>query len=409
MVSLEQKPKIESCSSSSIIDDDVEYQRSQKGRRHHLFDMKSQYKSPFIKSVQDNINNTLTVDAKYLKYAKKSTSTEAKATVDRRRATSLEFITALNETPTIISNSNLNKDRNELDRLNDEKVHNIKNIKSVTDADATFHILKNTQQEQLIRKSEEENLNSTSTVKALCLHARPITTLNSDNVSSLSSLTPNKMITISSINNSMNKNECRFLDICKPTTTNLIPVTSGTSHNLQSNLTNSRVFRTECPLYRTTSVSELSRTIITTTKKTTTTMTSISTTSTTITPLIATITATTRTTIPLGNVANSLKKVSKRKETLEAKRERKAAKTLAIITGAFVICWLPFFVMAITLPLCEFCPINDTAASLFLWLGYFNSTLNPVIYTIFSPEFRHAFKRILFGHHQPAHYRLRKI
>nr|CAH7762063.1 unnamed protein product [Callosobruchus chinensis] len=35
--------------------------------------------------------------------------------------------------------------------------------------------------------------------------------------------------------------------------------------------------------------------------------------------------------------------------------------------------------------------------SICLWLGYFNSTLNPIIYTIFSPEFRHAFKKILCG------------
>jgi 5-hydroxytryptamine receptor 1 len=86
-----------------------------------------------------------------------------------------------------------------------------------------------------------------------------------------------------------------------------------------------------------------------------------------------------------------------KKESMEAKRERKAAKTLAIITGAFVICWLPFFIMALLMPLCESCYINDYVASFFLWLGYFNSTLNPVIYTIFSPEFRQAFKRILCG------------
>uniref|UniRef100_A0A1B6MHQ9 G-protein coupled receptors family 1 profile domain-containing protein n=1 Tax=Graphocephala atropunctata TaxID=36148 RepID=A0A1B6MHQ9_9HEMI len=82
---------------------------------------------------------------------------------------------------------------------------------------------------------------------------------------------------------------------------------------------------------------------------------------------------------------------------LEAKREKKAAKTLAIITGAFVVCWLPFFIMALLMPLCDSCYINPYLASFFLWLGYFNSTLNPVIYTIFSPEFRMAFKRILCG------------
>lgn len=84
------------------------------------------------------------------------------------------------------------------------------------------------------------------------------------------------------------------------------------------------------------------------------------------------------------------------KYSADSKRERKAAKTLAIITGAFVICWLPFFVMAVLLPIYKDL-FEEYVISLFLWLGYFNSTLNPIIYTIFSPEFRHAFKKILFG------------
>ncbi|XP_044755615.1 5-hydroxytryptamine receptor-like [Coccinella septempunctata] len=87
-----------------------------------------------------------------------------------------------------------------------------------------------------------------------------------------------------------------------------------------------------------------------------------------------------------------------KKETLEAKRERKAAKTLAIITGAFVVCWLPFFILALVLPLCkDNCNISDYVMSFASWLGYFNSALNPVLYTIFNPEFRQAFKVILCG------------
>lgn len=86
------------------------------------------------------------------------------------------------------------------------------------------------------------------------------------------------------------------------------------------------------------------------------------------------------------------------REAADSKRERKAAKTLAIITGAFVMCWLPFFILAILLPLCKSCDFNPYMISFFLWLGYFNSTLNPIIYTIFSPEFRHAFKKLLCGH-----------
>lgn len=39
--------------------------------------------------------------------------------------------------------------------------------------------------------------------------------------------------------------------------------------------------------------------------------------------------------VPTGGIANPQMQVRSRKETLEAKRERKAAKTLAIITGAF--------------------------------------------------------------------------
>jgi len=107
----------------------------------------------------------------------------------------------------------------------------------------------------------------------------------------------------------------------------------------------------------------------------------------------------------------SAKETRRKRETLEAKREKKAAKTLAIITGAFVVCWLPFFVCALLMPLYPEYVFDNVMLSIFLWLGYFNSTLNPIIYTIFSPEFRQAFKRLLCGKSavQTSEYRPRKL
>jgi 5-hydroxytryptamine receptor 1 len=88
----------------------------------------------------------------------------------------------------------------------------------------------------------------------------------------------------------------------------------------------------------------------------------------------------------------------RQKEKLEHKRERKAARTLAIITGCFIICWFPFFILALVAPFVKDISIfPNLAFSVVLWLGYLNSLLNPVIYTVFNPDFRNAFRKILFG------------
>lgn len=43
------------------------------------------------------------------------------------------------------------------------------------------------------------------------------------------------------------------------------------------------------------------------------------------------------------------------------------------------------------------CNIDPILFSFFVWLGYINSFLNPVIYTIFNFDFRRAFKKLLTG------------
>nr|CAH7738009.1 unnamed protein product [Callosobruchus chinensis] len=74
--------------------------------------------------------------------------------------------------------------------------------------------------------------------------------------------------------------------------------------------------------------------------------------------------------------------------------ETKAAKTLGIIVGGFIFCWLPFFTMYLVRAFCPNC-IHPLVFSILFWLGYCNSAINPLIYALFSKDFRFAFKRII--------------
>ncbi|CAL1283085.1 unnamed protein product [Larinioides sclopetarius] len=97
----------------------------------------------------------------------------------------------------------------------------------------------------------------------------------------------------------------------------------------------------------------------------------------------------TTSTIPLKSMQSEISTIA------VTDKERRAARVLGIVMGVFVVCWLPFFLMYVILPFCENCYVSNRVINIITWLGYFNSALNPVIYTAFNTDFRKAFIYIL--------------
>ncbi|XP_033972777.1 alpha-2Db adrenergic receptor-like [Trematomus bernacchii] len=91
------------------------------------------------------------------------------------------------------------------------------------------------------------------------------------------------------------------------------------------------------------------------------------------------------------------RQMSLSKNKVAQMREKRFTFVLAVVMGVFVLCWFPFFFTYSLHAVCrEKCTIPDTLFNLFFWIGYCNSCLNPIIYTIFNRDFRKAFKKILF-------------
>uniref|UniRef100_A0A8C6TFR9 Sphingosine-1-phosphate receptor 5a n=1 Tax=Neogobius melanostomus TaxID=47308 RepID=A0A8C6TFR9_9GOBI len=74
-------------------------------------------------------------------------------------------------------------------------------------------------------------------------------------------------------------------------------------------------------------------------------------------------------------------------------------KTVTIVLGVFIACWLPLFILLL---LDFFCPVKSCQvlfkADYFLGIAMFNSLLNPIIYTLTSKDMRRAILRLLCRH-----------
>ncbi|XP_060085627.1 5-hydroxytryptamine receptor 6-like [Ylistrum balloti] len=69
---------------------------------------------------------------------------------------------------------------------------------------------------------------------------------------------------------------------------------------------------------------------------------------------------------------------------------RKATVTLGIIVGAFVVTWTPFLIANSVDAYFQVIPPKVFTA--FVWLGYCNSLINPIIYPLFMRDFRKVYK-----------------
>ncbi|KAL6723741.1 hypothetical protein Aduo_018715 [Ancylostoma duodenale] len=99
---------------------------------------------------------------------------------------------------------------------------------------------------------------------------------------------------------------------------------------------------------------------------------------------------------------NPRKSLHSKPKAISAAKERRGVKVLGIILGCFTVCWAPFFVMYVLVQFCRDCNPNPHIEMFITWLGYSNSAMNPIIYTVFNRDYQIALKRLFTSAGKPA-------
>ena len=79
----------------------------------------------------------------------------------------------------------------------------------------------------------------------------------------------------------------------------------------------------------------------------------------------------------------------------------KTIRTLVLLSVIFIVSWLPLAIGSIVINYCVQCSLyvrKNSALQIFpKVLHYANSCVNPILYSLFSPSFKSAFRQMLYG------------
>ena len=84
-------------------------------------------------------------------------------------------------------------------------------------------------------------------------------------------------------------------------------------------------------------------------------------------------------------------------------REVRATIRMAVIIACFCGCWLGYFIIHVLNSWVNGLTISHQLDAFFIWLGYSNSAMNPVLYAIFNDDFRKAFQNIMGCHRRRSY------